>query len=100
MKKKSFILEYSKQSLENAKEIAAFLNSRFTEKEINNFYQVLEDFEKVIISFPTLYAESSKKKIRKAVLSKVITVYYSINKNKISIISVFDNRWDFESRLK
>ncbi len=98
-KKKSFTVEYSKQSLENAKEIAAYLKSRFTEKEINNFYQVLEDFEKVIISFPTLYAESSKMKIRKAVLSKVLTVYYSINENKISIISILDNRWDFESRL-
>ncbi len=86
--------------MENAKEITAYLKSRFTEKEINNFYQVLEDFEKVIISFPTLYAESSKMKIRKAVLSKVLTVYYSINENKISIISIFDNRWDFERRLK
>jgi hypothetical protein len=33
---KSLIVEYSKQSLENVKEIVSYLQHKFTEKEVNN----------------------------------------------------------------
>lgn len=65
--KKNLTVEYSKQSLENAKEIVSFLGENFTEKEITNFYKVLADFEKIIILYPTIYSESKKKKFRIAV---------------------------------
>ncbi len=98
--KEDFIVQYSKQSLENAKEIVSYLLEKFSEKEVNRFYKDLNDFEKIIIIYPTLYLESQKKRIRRAVLSKVLSVYYSINKNKISIIAIFDNRWDETSKIK
>ncbi len=98
--KKKFIVEYSQQSLGNAREIVYYLQKKFTEKEVNNFYQALNDFEKIIVFYPTLYSESKKKRVRRAVLSKVLSVYYSINKNKISIIAIFDNRWDETSKIK
>jgi len=97
--KKNFIVEYSKQSIENAKEIVSYLQKKFTEKEVNKFYKALNDFEKIIIIYPTLYSESKKKSIRRAVLSKVLSVYYSTNKNKISIIAIFDNRWEETSKI-
>ena len=97
---KSLIVEYSKQSLENVKEIVSYLQNKFTEKEVNNFFKVLNDFEKIIILYPELYSESQKKRIRRAVLSKVLSVYYSVNKNKISIIAIFDNRWDETNKIK
>jgi hypothetical protein len=96
----SFTVEYSKQSVENAKEIVSYLQKKFTEKEVNNFYKALSDFEKIISLYPTLYSASQKKRIRRAVLSKVLSVYYSINKNKISIIAIFDNRWDETRKIK
>ena len=96
----SFTVEYSKQSVENAKEIVSYLQKKFTEKEVNNFYKALGDFEKIISLYPTLYSASQKKRIRRAVLSKVLSVYYSINKNKISIIAIFDNRWDETRKIK
>ena len=92
--KKKLIVEYSSQSLENAKEIVSYLQKNFSEKEVTNFYKVLADFEKIIILYPTIYSESKKKKFRRAVLSKVLSVFYSVKKNKISIIAIFDNRWD------
>ena len=97
--KKNLTVEYSKQSLENAKEIVFYLRKNFTEKEITNFYKVLADFEKIIILYPTIYSESKKKKFRRAVLSKVLSVYYSVKKNKISIIAIFDNRCDETSKI-
>lgn len=99
-KKKKLIVEYSKQSLKNTKEIVSYLRRKFTEKEVNNFYQSLRDFEKIIITYPTLYSESKKKKIRRAVISKVLSIYYLINKNTISIVAIFDNRWDEKSKFK
>jgi plasmid stabilization system protein ParE len=98
--KKKLIVEYSQQSLENAREIVYYLQKKFTEKEVNSFYKALNDFEKIIVFYPTLYSESKKKRVRRAVLSKVLSVYYSINKNKISIIAIFDNRWDETSKIK
>lgn len=97
--KKNLSVEYSKQSLENAKEIVSYLQKNFSEKEVTNFYKVLADFENIIILYPTIYSESKKKKFRRAVLSKVLSVYYSVKKNKISIISIFDNRWDETSKI-
>jgi len=47
-----------------------------------------------------LYSESPKIKVRRAVLSRVLSVYYSINGDNISIISIFDNRWDASKKLK
>ena len=93
-------VEYSIQSLQNAREIVAYLKRKFTENEVSKFYQALDDFEKVISSYPTLYSESKKKKIRRAVLSRVLSVYYSINENTISIIAILDNRWDESQKLK
>ena len=92
--KNNLSVEYSKQSLENAKEIVSYLQKNFSEKEVTNFYKVLADFENIIILYPTIYSESKKKKFRRAVLSKVLSVYYSVKKNKFSIIAIFDNRWD------
>jgi hypothetical protein len=60
----------------------------------------LNDFEKIISEYPTLYSESPKKKIRRAVLSKALSIYYSINKNKITIVAIIDNRWEENKSLK
>lgn len=97
--KKRFAVEYSAQSLKNATEIAAYLRRKFSQKEIDKFFQSLADFEKIISLFPTLYAESSKMKIRRAVLSKVLSVYYTITSNKVYIIAILDNRCDENNRM-
>ena len=76
--KKRPTIEYSEQSLQNAKEIVTYLKQKFSEKEVNKFYQALEDFEQVVKFYPTLYSESNKKKIRKAVLSRVRCIIHSM----------------------
>ena len=97
--KSKFVVEYSRQSLINAKDIVFYLRIKFSEKEVNNFYLAISDFEKIITVYPILYPESSKKGIRRAVLSKVLTIYYSVKKNKIRIVAIFDNRWDENMKL-
>jgi hypothetical protein len=97
--KRKFVVEYSSQSLKNATEIISYLQRKFSQKEIDNFYKTLNDFENIIHLFPTLYAESKKVKIRKAVLSKVLSVYYKLMKNKVVIIAILDNRWEESNRI-
>lgn len=46
--KKRLAVEYSKHSLNSAAEIVAYLKSKFSQKEIDAFYQTLGDFEKII----------------------------------------------------
>jgi len=98
--KTRLVIEYSKQSLISAAEIVAYLKNKFSQREIDAFYQALEDFAKIISLFPTLYKQSNRLKIRRAVLSKVLSVYYLYNGNKVSIIDIHDNRWDYEKGLK
>lgn len=98
--KKRLVVEYSKHSLNSAAEIVAYLKSKFSQKEIDAFYQNLEDFEKIISLYPTLYNQSNKTKIRRAVLNKVLSVYYTSSESKVSIIDIHDNRWDFAKRIK
>ncbi len=97
--KKRLIVEYSAQSLDNAIEIATYLRNNFTQKEIDDFYRSLSDFEKTVSLFPTLYPKSPKMKVRRAVLSKFLSVYYMIRKNKIAIVAILDNRWDENNKI-
>ena len=87
-------IEYSSQSSTNAIEIIAYLKRNFSQKEIDKFYYLLAEFEGHVGLFPTLYPENKKLKIRKAVLSKVLSVYYTIRKNKIFVVAILDSRWD------
>lgn len=93
-------VEYSKQSLRNAIEIVSYLTNKFADKEVNKFYQILPNFEKIIVAYPTLYSQSKIKNIRRAVLSSELSVYYQIKKNKISIIAILDNRTELNSKYK
>lgn len=94
--KQVFTLEYSPTSLKNALDIVAYLRNKFSEREFNRFYLLLIDFEHIVIQYPTLYNESQKRNIRRAVLSKELSIFYMIRKDKISIVAIIDNRWDLD----
>ncbi len=95
-----FVVDYSVQSLKNSIEIVAYLRRKFSEREVDQFYHYLADFEKIITLFPLLYAESTRLKIRRAVLSKELSIFYNVRKNTIYVVAILDNRWEEERRLK
>jgi len=98
--KKRFTVSYSKQALNSATDIVVYLRNKFSAKEVDAFYHKLEDFEKIVSLYPLLYTKSDRTIIRRAVLSKVLTVYYILSDDKISIVDIHDNRWDFDKRIK
>ena len=83
---KSYEVEWTKRSLQNAIAIKKYLIRKFSGKEVSKF-------ELTVSNFPTLYPESqSQKLLRRAVIHKNTTVYYIFNKNKVTVIAMKDNR--------
>lgn len=73
--------------------IKAYLRYHFSNREIDNYYKLLETFEKIVSSFPKLYPLTNKnKEIRRAVLSKQLAVFYLADRDKITVLAILDNR--------
>ena len=88
---------YSDRAIQNAILIKHYLIKRFSQKEVDFFYSLLQSFEKVVFAFPDLYPKTSKKKnIRRAVLSKELSVFYRIIKSEVEILAILDNRCDLQ----
>jgi plasmid stabilization system protein ParE len=86
---------YSKRSLANVRTIRDYLLYKFTQKEVDDLYNMLGDFERVVVPFPELYPLiANSKKMRRAVLSKQLSVFYTHLNHTISIAAIFDNRMD------
>jgi plasmid stabilization system protein ParE len=93
--KTQYKIIYSKRSLANIRTIKDYLLYKFTQREVDNLYRMLSDFENVAASFPQLYPLiSNSKKIRRAVLSKQLSVFYTYSKGKLMIAAILDNRMD------
>jgi hypothetical protein len=89
-------VSYTARSVTDALNIKKFILVKFTQKEVDNFYNMLDTFEKVVAVFPELYPKSTKnKKLRRAVLSKQLSVFYQITKTEIIVIAMIDNRMDY-----
>jgi plasmid stabilization system protein ParE len=86
-------VKWTKRSLNNAKKIRRYLKKRLTENEVKEFENLLDEFQKNISIFPKLYPKSNKyTNLRRAVLHKNTSVFYSCTMDKIIIVVVQDNR--------
>ena len=84
---------YSGRSFENTTEIKGYLLLHFTQREVDKLYALLQSLERVVTVFPDLYPKSIKnKKMHRAVLSKQLSVFYTVSKKAITIVSIMDNR--------
>jgi len=91
--KNTYKLIWSDEALNNLNSIVNYLENRWSEREIKRFAQLLDKQLKLIENNPQLFAESDKSKgLRKSVLSKQTTIYYTIIDSQIRLISLFDNR--------
>jgi plasmid stabilization system protein ParE len=96
MAEKTLPVIYTRQAVSNSITIKNFILVKFTEREVNNFYKMLETFERIVSVFPDIYPKSIKNQnVRRAVLSKQLSVFYKIKRDEISIIAMIDNRMDY-----
>ena len=74
-------VDWTNRAISDSLAIKKYLLKEFSQKEIDHFYKLLESFEKIIISYPKLYPQSTKnKKVRRAVLSKELSVFINYQK--------------------
>jgi plasmid stabilization system protein ParE len=93
-------VSWTDRALQNAISIKAYLLKEFSNKEVDHFFSLLEAFEIAVSAFPKLYSVSIiKRGVRRAVLSKVLSVFYRIHKNNIEVLAILDNRCDLSKRL-
>ena len=91
--KNTYKLVWSDEALINLKGIIDYLEERWTDREIKKFAQLLDKQLDLIKENPYLFAESHHSKgLRKSVLSKQTTIFYSIIDYEVRIVSLFDNR--------
>jgi plasmid stabilization system protein ParE len=89
----TYKLVWSDNALRNLKSIISYLEDVWTDKEIRKFVQLLNRQLSLIQTNPYLFSLSPKSiNLRKAVLSKQISVYYQIEPDHVRLISLFDNR--------
>lgn len=89
------LLIWTPKATTNTITIKGYLFAKFTQREIDNFYALLISFEKLVVIFPEMYPATSKnKQIRRAVLSKQLSVFYKQINTRIFVIAVLDKRMD------
>jgi plasmid stabilization system protein ParE len=87
---KIFWTDNALNELENTFE---YLETNFTYIELNFLAKEIDKIVSLISMNPKLFPESEIKiGIRKVVVAKYNTMYYSLNNNTIEIISFFSNR--------
>lgn len=99
--KEALAIYWTGKALKNASSIKVYLKENFSEREIDSFYSLLSAFEESVKVFPELYPQTNNEtKIRRAVLSKVLSVFYRILNDKIEVLAVLDNRSDVSEWLQ
>ena len=88
-------LFWSDESLRDLQNIIDYLNSNWTQKEIQNFVKRLDKRLEIIIGNPKLFPKTRKRRnVRKSVLSKHTVIYYKMEKDVVTILTLFDPRQD------
>ena len=88
-------LFWSDESLGDLQNIIDYLNSNWTQKEIQNFVKRLDKRLEIIIGNPKLFPKTRKRRnVRKSVLSKHTVIYYKTEKDVVTILTLFDPRQD------
>ncbi len=84
---------WTDHALSELKQTITYLKENWSEKEIKNFAEILEEIIDLIERNPKLFPIFYKKKnVRRAVVEKHNNLYYLINKDTIEILSLFSNR--------
>ncbi len=91
--KNGYKLKWSDRARNNLKGVFDFISLNWSEKEVSEFARKLNKRINLIVLYPELFPKSPKKvTIRRSVLTKQITIYYSFENDNIKIVSVFDVR--------
>jgi plasmid stabilization system protein ParE len=84
---------WTDRSLSNLNNIKRYLNKNWSERELRIFLKALDEKLTFITIQPEAFPLSSyRKDVRKAVLTKEVSIFYSIKSDYIRTITLWDNR--------
>jgi len=86
-------IRWTEEAKKNLKSIIIYLETNWTSKELKKFFEKLEKQLLLLSIFPEAYPFSlKKKKIHRCVLTKNLTIYYSVEEEFLVLLSIFDSR--------
>jgi addiction module RelE/StbE family toxin len=88
-------IRWTEEATKNLESIIIYLETNWTTKELKRFFQKLEKQLLLISIFPEAYPLSQKKKrIHRCVLTKNLTIYYTVKDDSLVLLALFDTRQD------
>lgn len=94
-------LHWTEESIRNLEEILDYLICKWTQKEVDNFNRKLSKKLDMILQNSRMFPVSAfNPKLRKAVLTKQVTIFYEIKDKQIYIAHLFVNRKNLEATLR
>lgn len=86
-------IQWSESAVSDYKNIIAYLEDKWSEKEIRGFVGKLDKRLNLIAINPRLFPRTKKKaNIRRSVLTKETVIYYKVNGHIVRIVALFDTR--------
>ena len=85
-------LFWSEKALSDVQEILDFLSLHYTTREVRAFVRKLDKRINLISQSPKVFPVSTKKTIRKSVLTRHTVIYYKVDRDSIYIITLFATR--------
>jgi plasmid stabilization system protein ParE len=86
-------IRWSEEATNNLEGIIYYLEANWTSKELKRFFHKLEKQLHILSIFPEAYPFSLKrKKIRRCVFTKNLTIYYTFGEEEIVLLSFFETR--------
>ena len=94
----AYKLFWSDEAIHNLEEILDYLIYNWTQKEVDQFKQKLSKQLDLILTNPKMFPVSGyNPRLRKAVLSKRITIFYELRENMIYLAYIFVTYRDIEN---
>lgn len=90
--KNIFSVIWSKRAKADLKSIIDYLEDNWTEKELVKFSRMLEKQISIIQNQPNAFPATKDKNVRRSVLSRQTTIYYTIFEDSVRIVALFDTR--------
>jgi plasmid stabilization system protein ParE len=91
--KNTYKVIWSDEALGRLKLIFAYLENRFSEKDVKKFAQKFEKQLELITTNPETFPLSpNSKTIRRSILAKLTSIYYTFDDEAVKLIAIIDNR--------
>lgn len=88
---------WSDEAVENVDSIVTYLEKHWSQREVNDFLDILQEQETILSYHPKAYPLSEKSgNYRQCVVTKQVTIFYKFEGEAIMIRYVFDNRQNQE----